>query len=216
DLPAGEVDGLEAGPHLLDRLATGQRAERVDVVLAVQQLPQPLRAPLGERVPLLDGATELDDVLRGVAALDAEPPGIAGPRQSEVRSGTAPDFGQLISHRFIPFLPCRVPSRRKNSTVAHHARGLGGICDQKKRRISASVKPVTASLSDGSVDLVTLGQRLRHLRKSKGMTLEQLSEAVGRAPSQLSVIENGKREPKLSVLQAVAAALGVSLQDLLR
>jgi transcriptional regulator with XRE-family HTH domain/predicted transcriptional regulator len=78
------------------------------------------------------------------------------------------------------------------------------------------VKPVTASLSDGSVDLVTLGQRLRHLRKSKGMTLEQLSEAVGRAPSQLSVIENGKREPKLSVLQAVAAALGVSLQDLLR
>ena len=75
---------------------------------------------------------------------------------------------------------------------------------------------MTASLSDGTVDLVTLGQRLRHQRKSKGMTLEQLSEAVGRAPSQLSLIENGKREPKLSVLQAIAAALGVPLQDLLR
>ncbi|HEX3306018.1 MAG TPA: helix-turn-helix domain-containing protein, partial [Streptosporangiaceae bacterium] len=48
------------------------------------------------------------------------------------------------------------------------------------------------------------------------MTLEQMSEAVGRAPSQLSVIENGKREPKLSVLQSLAAALGVSLQELLR
>ncbi|GIF25930.1 hypothetical protein Ate02nite_86600 [Paractinoplanes tereljensis] len=48
------------------------------------------------------------------------------------------------------------------------------------------------------------------------MTLEQLSEAVGRAPSQLSMIENGKREPKLSILQAIATALGVPMQDLLR
>jgi XRE family transcriptional regulator, fatty acid utilization regulator len=66
------------------------------------------------------------------------------------------------------------------------------------------------------VDLVTLGQRLRHLRKSKDMTLDQLSALVGRAPSQLSLIENGKREPKLSVLQAIAGALGVGMQDLLR
>src|SRR3954467_13011823 len=65
------------------------------------------------------------------------------------------------------------------------------------------------------VDLVPLGQRLRHLRRSKGMTLEQLSAAVGRAPSQLSLIENGKREPKLSILQAIAGALGVPMADLL-
>ncbi|WP_306216007.1 helix-turn-helix domain-containing protein [Actinoplanes sp. RD1] len=67
-----------------------------------------------------------------------------------------------------------------------------------------------------AVDLVTLGQRLRHLRRAKNMTLEQLSAEVGRAPSQLSLIENGKREPKLSVLQALAGALGVQMQDLLR
>jgi transcriptional regulator with XRE-family HTH domain len=79
------------------------------------------------------------------------------------------------------------------------------------------VKHVTASPSEvPPVDLVTLGQRLRHQRKTKNMTLEQLSAAVGRAPSQLSLIENGKREPKLSMLQAIAAALGVPLQDLLR
>ncbi|MEV6348733.1 helix-turn-helix domain-containing protein [Actinoplanes sp. NPDC051851] len=70
--------------------------------------------------------------------------------------------------------------------------------------------------ADASVDLVTLGQRLRHLRRTRGMTLDQLSDAVGRAPSQLSLIENGKREPKLSVLQSIAGALGVPLQDLLR
>ncbi|XVU21966.1 helix-turn-helix domain-containing protein [Actinoplanes sp. CA-054009] len=72
------------------------------------------------------------------------------------------------------------------------------------------------STEPSEVDLVMLGQRLRHLRKSKNLTLEQLSEAVGRAPSQLSLIENGKREPKLSVLQALASALGVGMQELLR
>ncbi|MFI5935333.1 helix-turn-helix domain-containing protein [Actinoplanes sp. NPDC051494] len=71
-------------------------------------------------------------------------------------------------------------------------------------------------MTASDVDLVTLGQRLRHLRRSKNMTLGQLSAQVGRAPSQLSLIENGKREPKLGVLQAIAGALGVPLQDLLR
>lgn len=48
------------------------------------------------------------------------------------------------------------------------------------------------------------------------MTLDDLSALVGRAPSQLSLIENGKREPKLSLLQSMATALEVPLQDLLR
>ncbi|MFG1604475.1 helix-turn-helix domain-containing protein [Actinoplanes sp. NPDC049265] len=66
------------------------------------------------------------------------------------------------------------------------------------------------------MDLVLLGQRLRHQRRAKGLTLDDLSALVGRAPSQLSLIENGKREPKLSLLQAMASALDVPLQELLR
>lgn len=62
---------------------------------------------------------------------------------------------------------------------------------------------------------MTLGHRLRHARRAKGMTLDQLGAAVGRAPSQLSLIENGKREPRLTLLQAIAGALGVPLNDLL-
>lgn len=65
------------------------------------------------------------------------------------------------------------------------------------------------------VDLVTLGRRVRHLRRARGLTLDQLSAAVGRAPSQLSMIENGHREPKLTLLHALAGALGVLLEDLL-
>ena len=47
DLPAGQVDGLQPGLDLLHGLVAGQRAERVDVPLALQQRPQPLRARAG-------------------------------------------------------------------------------------------------------------------------------------------------------------------------
>ena len=65
------------------------------------------------------------------------------------------------------------------------------------------------------VDVISLGRRVRHLRKAAGLTLDDLSAAVGTAPSQLSLIENGKREPKLGLLQQLAAALGVSIDELL-
>ena len=64
-------------------------------------------------------------------------------------------------------------------------------------------------------DLVTLGHRIRHFRSERTLTLDQLGELVGLAASQLSLIENGRREPKLSTLQQLAQALGVPLTDLL-
>ena len=44
DLPAREVDRLQAGLDHLHGLRAGHRAERGDVVLGVQELPEPLRA----------------------------------------------------------------------------------------------------------------------------------------------------------------------------
>jgi predicted transcriptional regulator/transcriptional regulator with XRE-family HTH domain len=70
--------------------------------------------------------------------------------------------------------------------------------------------------SEPGVDLVTLGQRIRHLRRSRQLTLAQLATASGSASSALSMIENGRREPRLSVLQAIASALEVPVEDLLR
>ena len=43
--------------------------------------------------------------------------------------------------------------------------------------------------------------RLDELLAERGMTLDALAAAVGRAPSQLSMIENGRREPRLSMLR---------------
>ncbi|HPT95788.1 MAG TPA: helix-turn-helix domain-containing protein [Microbacteriaceae bacterium] len=66
-----------------------------------------------------------------------------------------------------------------------------------------------------SLELTTLGHRIRHHRTRNGMTLDELGALVGVAGSQLSLIENGKREPKLSLLQAIAAATGTDVSDLI-
>jgi XRE family transcriptional regulator, fatty acid utilization regulator len=64
-------------------------------------------------------------------------------------------------------------------------------------------------------DVTMLGQRLRHYRLARGLTLAELGERVGRAPSALSALENGRREPRLSLLRALADALAVNTQELL-
>lgn len=69
---------------------------------------------------------------------------------------------------------------------------------------------------DSTLDSLTLGRRIRELRTGKRMTLDALGQAIGRAPSQISMLENGKREPSLAQLRLVAAALDVSIDDLLR
>src|SRR5690606_17606594 len=65
------------------------------------------------------------------------------------------------------------------------------------------------------LDLVTFGQRLRHHRLARGLTLADLGRRVGRAPSALSALENGRREPRLSLLRSLADALEISTEELL-
>ncbi len=64
-------------------------------------------------------------------------------------------------------------------------------------------------------DLSTLGQRMRHFRTAADLTLGELGDAVGVSASQLSLMENGKREPRLSLLSAIAAHLGIAVGELL-
>jgi len=70
--------------------------------------------------------------------------------------------------------------------------------------------------TEDGLDTLVLGRRIRHLRTLRGLTLDELGAAIGRAASQVSMLENGHREPKLSLLQQVATALGVPLAELLR
>jgi XRE family transcriptional regulator, fatty acid utilization regulator len=70
-------------------------------------------------------------------------------------------------------------------------------------------------LPTNETDAAVLGQQIRHYRGEKGMTLQELSQVTKCAISQLSLIENGKREPRIGLLKEIANALGVSTQQLL-
>ncbi len=69
--------------------------------------------------------------------------------------------------------------------------------------------------ADEAIDALTVGRRIRTLRNERGLTLEDLGAAIGRAASQVSVIENGRRELKLGELQRLSRALGVTVDELL-
>src|SRR5688572_3994655 len=64
-------------------------------------------------------------------------------------------------------------------------------------------------------DPLVIGKRVRHRRKSCGLTLDALGERVGLSASAVSLIETGKREAKVSTLAALAEALDCQLSDLL-
>jgi XRE family transcriptional regulator, fatty acid utilization regulator len=66
-----------------------------------------------------------------------------------------------------------------------------------------------------TLDPLVLGRRLRHHRRQAGMTLDQLGEMVGKPASYLSLLENGKKEPRVNLVIALAGALGVEMADLL-
>jgi XRE family transcriptional regulator, fatty acid utilization regulator len=71
-------------------------------------------------------------------------------------------------------------------------------------------------MSDNRDGAVVLGARIRHFRTEASMTLDDLGTALGMSASRLSLIENGRREPRVSELPALAEALGVRVADLLR
>jgi transcriptional regulator with XRE-family HTH domain len=59
-----------------------------------------------------------------------------------------------------------------------------------------------------------LGEKLRHLRKKRGLTLSQLAEMTGCSESMLSKAERGHVVPSLDLLSRIAMQLGTSIAGL--
>jgi transcriptional regulator with XRE-family HTH domain len=71
-----------------------------------------------------------------------------------------------------------------------------------------------ASEGDDSIDL-RVRRRLRDLRSERGLTLAQVAERANLDVSTLSRLEAGKRRLTLEHLPGLAAALGVSIDELI-
>lgn len=61
---------------------------------------------------------------------------------------------------------------------------------------------------------VRFGERVRHLRRERGWTQEDMSEHLGIDRSYLADIERGKRNASLLMLDSIAQGFGISLQRL--
>ena len=66
-------------------------------------------------------------------------------------------------------------------------------------------------MTDEQKQQVRIGGRVATLRKLKGMTQEQLAQAAGLQRTHVNRIEAGKYAVTLEVIQAIAEALGMTV-----
>ncbi|WP_100627015.1 helix-turn-helix domain-containing protein [Algoriphagus formosus] len=59
------------------------------------------------------------------------------------------------------------------------------------------------------------GQRLRVLRKDKGLSQEELAEKSGLNRPYISAIEQGKRNVSLEVMEKLAEAMSLNIKSLI-
>lgn len=62
--------------------------------------------------------------------------------------------------------------------------------------------------------MASFGENLRKLRKERKLSMDALAEKAGTSKQVLSRYENGERVPKISMVQKLADALGVSISEL--
>jgi len=65
------------------------------------------------------------------------------------------------------------------------------------------------------LDVLVLGRRIRHFRNLAKLTLDQLGARVAKPAPYLSLLENGKKQPRLGLIVEIAEALDVEVATLL-
>lgn len=63
------------------------------------------------------------------------------------------------------------------------------------------------------MDISYIAQKIKNLRKSQGITLEQLARSIGKTKSYISMLENEKAIPSLSTLKEIASFFGMTIAD---
>lgn len=71
-----------------------------------------------------------------------------------------------------------------------------------------------AQLSEAKVNPLKLGERVKQLRLSQNLTLEEASKLTGLARSTLSKIENEQVSPTFTVVNKLVAGLGIDIPQL--
>ena len=62
----------------------------------------------------------------------------------------------------------------------------------------------------------SFGQQVARVRKSRGLTQQELAEKIGMSVVAIAYIETGKRWARLGTLNKIAGALKVNISELFR
>lgn len=80
-------------------------------------------------------------------------------------------------------------------------------------RIAAARQRVAANRAEQSVNVP---QGIAELRLASGLSQKQLGERIGTSQPVISMYESGEREPMLSAIEALAVALGVDANTVVK
>jgi DNA-binding XRE family transcriptional regulator len=84
--------------------------------------------------------------------------------------------------------------------------------DEAKARVAAGEEVIPSEVTFAILDGAS---PIRVWREYRGLTQQQLADQAGISKPYLSQLESGKRTGTLEVLQAIAQALGLDLEDVL-
>lgn len=66
------------------------------------------------------------------------------------------------------------------------------------------------------INLITIGLQIRHIRKDKNLSLQEIANRTGLSKSLLSKVENFRTIPSLPVLLRISNALNVDMAELVK
>lgn len=65
------------------------------------------------------------------------------------------------------------------------------------------------------LDYISIGKRIRHHRKRRGLTQEQLGLSINTSGAYISNIERAVKKPSLDNLAAIAETLDITINDMI-
>lgn len=108
-------------------------------------------------------------------------------------------------------------SRRLTTEEAAEYRTVREQIEQEKPEITARIRRQLAKRrreEASRAGILSLGQRLRAAREARGLSQVTLAAEAHISQGYLSQLEQDEREPTISIAARLAAALGMSLDEL--
>jgi DNA-binding XRE family transcriptional regulator len=129
---------------------------------------------------------------------------------------------RAVAWRSLPFAE-RVGFTPFTASAQGHGQAVllvdkdGRELDVDAGALRAAVDQVHRSIIDASdqAEAEVIGSRLRSVRKSMGLTQEQVASRSGIPQESLSRIETGQRQPRIETLRRLSAGLGMGVPELL-